>query len=109
MLPLCFGNLSVQIGHLGYRPVQQRSAVITAAGMFNVSKRLAGWCQAAGNLMPHRRARTVALAQCGLSRSQALQLVIQQGQPLKLLPAGRAGGKMRVNIRRVRHGFRTTA
>jgi hypothetical protein len=55
--------------------------------MFDVGKRLAGWCQAAGNLTPHPWARTIALAQRRLSRSHVLQL----------------------HIRRVQHGFRAPA
>ena len=109
MLPLRLGDLPVQAGQFGDRSVQQRTTIITATGMFDVGKRLVGWGQATGNLTPHRRARTIALAQCRLGRSHALQLAIQQRQPLKLLPASRTDGKMRVHIRRVQHGFRTPA
>ena len=109
MVPLRLGHLPVQIDQFGDRSTQQRTTIITAAGMFDVGKRLVGWCQATGNLTPHRRARAIALAQRRLSRSHALQLAIQHRQFLKLLPAGRTGGKMGVRIRRVQHGIRTPA
>src|SRR2546425_10931948 len=75
--PLRLGDLPVQIGHFGYRFAQQRTTTITAAGMFEVDKRLAGWCQSAGNLTPYRRARTIALPLRPLSRSHALHLAIE--------------------------------
>jgi hypothetical protein len=37
------------------------------------------------------------------------QLVVERSQFLKLLPAVRAGGKMRMHIRRVHCGFRAPA
>jgi hypothetical protein len=106
---LRLGGLPAQIGHFGYRFAQQRATMITAAGMFEVDKRLAWWCEAAGNLTPYHRVRTIALARRGLSRSHALHLAIEQCQVLKLLSAGRTSGKMRMHIRSVGRGFRTPA
>jgi len=88
MLKFRLGDLPVQAGQFSDRSVQQRTTIITTAGMFDAGKRLVGRCQTTGNLAPHRRARTIALAQRRLSRSHALQLVIEQRQFLKLLPAG---------------------
>ena len=50
--PILLGGFTVQIGHFGYGSAQQRTTMITAAGMFEVDQRLPGWCEAAGNLMP---------------------------------------------------------
>src|SRR6266851_5475445 len=75
MVPLGLGDLPVQIGQFGYGSAQQRTTIITAAGMFDVGKRLVGWRQAAGNLTPHPRGRTIALALCRLNRLRA-QLAI---------------------------------
>jgi len=92
LLPLRLRDLPVQIDQLRDRSVQLRTTIVTAAGMFNVGECLAGRCQPTGNLTPHFSVRTIALARCRLSRSHALQLAIQQRQPLKLLPAGRTDG-----------------
>jgi hypothetical protein len=110
---LRLGDLPVQIGHFGYRFAQQWTTMITAAGMSKAGKRFFGWRQPAGNLTPDRPARTIAVAGRRLSRSNALhlaiELAIEQSQILKLLPADRTGGKMRVHIGCIRRGFRTPA
>jgi hypothetical protein len=39
----------------------------------------------------------------------AIKLAIEQCQVIELLPADRTGGKMRMHIRSIGRGFRTTA
>src|SRR4029077_16197612 len=70
--PILLGGFTVQIGHFGDGSAQQRTTMITGAGMFAVDQRLPGWCETAGNLTPKRRARTIALARRRLSLSHAL-------------------------------------
>ena len=95
LLPLGFGDLSVQIGHLGYRLAQQRTAMITAAGMFNVDKRL-------GRMALGRRRSPATPPVPGQSpwrgadsvRSQSSSVGDRmQGQPFELLTAGGTNSK----------------
>ncbi len=60
MLPLLLGDLTVQIGQFDYRIAQQRTTMVTAAGVFDIGKRLVGVVSATGNLTPYLRARTIA-------------------------------------------------
>jgi hypothetical protein len=39
----------------------------------------------------------------------AIELAMEQCQIIKLLPAGRTDGKMRMHVRCVQHGFRSLA
>ena len=78
MLPFRRGDVAVQIGQFGDGFAQQRATRITAAGVFDVDKRLVGGGQPAGNLTPDRLVRTIvrtiAVVGGGLGRSLALHL-----------------------------------
>jgi hypothetical protein len=72
LLSLLGGQLPVYLGKFGYRFTQQWTTMIATAGVFDVDKGLVGVRQTNCNLAPHRRARTIALPQHRLSRSQTL-------------------------------------
>ena len=72
--------------------------MIATAGMFDVGKCFVGRGHAPGDLAPHFRRRTIYLARRDFRWSDAQQLAIQRGQPLKLLAASRTGDKMRMRF-----------